>query len=85
VRFILITVAYMGVVKSDSCVVIRFNRIKSFSYLIFLKNNFKFSRRILDWNPTRATMKNSEILCLTSKEHPLHMCDFSVIFYNVEF
>jgi len=36
-RFILITAAYMGVVKSDSYVVIRFNRIISFSFLIFYK------------------------------------------------
>ena len=42
VRFILITVAYTGVVKSDSYVVIRFNRIISFSSLIFYKVNLNF-------------------------------------------
>jgi len=35
VRSILIIVAYMGAVKSDSYVVIKFNRIISFSFLIF--------------------------------------------------
>lgn len=84
-RFILITVAYMGLVKSGSYVVIRFNRIISLSSLIFLKGKFKFSRRTLDWKPARATMNNREILCLTSKEHPLYLCDFSVTCYQLAF
>ena len=83
--FILITVAYMGVVKSDSYVVIRLNRIISFSFLTFSQSNFNFSRRILGWNPARATAKNLDMLRLTSKEHPLYTCDFSVTCYQLAF